>query len=150
MAYLLIHCDVCGGQWEIYHRDDWKDRRARQCPHCFSEIDPQTWSDQVLPAFGMVHDANTELYKDHAGSGRPLFSFDVIADHLYKNRWAYRADNTDDTDSTDDTGYKVGCIELDDLELDDPSDLEFDDLDFDGDPISERLKDFTDFIHGKS
>ena len=86
MAYIRIHCEVCGGTWEIYHRDDWNDDKARHCPHCFSEIDPQTWKRQVLPAFGAVHDANAELLKDSTGQHRPLFSFDVIADHLYQNR----------------------------------------------------------------
>ena len=40
----------------------------------------------MLPAFGAVHDANAELYKDHTGFHAPLFTFDVIADHLYANR----------------------------------------------------------------
>lgn len=112
MAYLLIHCDVCGGQWEIYHRDDFNADKARQCPHCFNSIDKQTWTNQVLPAFGLVHDANAELYKDHAGYNRPLFSFDVIADHLYENRF-------DEADEID--------MDFDNLELD----LNFDDLELD-------------------
>jgi len=86
MAYLKIHCDVCGGTWEIYHRDNWKDDKARQCPHCMSAIDRQTWHRFVLPALGAVKDANEELYKIHAGYHAPLFSFDVVADHLYQNR----------------------------------------------------------------
>lgn len=86
MAYLRIHCDVCGGTWEVYHRDNWKDDKARQCPHCFSKIDRQTWENQIIPAFAAVHDANAELYKDSTGYHAPLFTFDVIANHLYKNR----------------------------------------------------------------
>lgn len=86
MAYLRIHCDVCGGTWEIYNRDDWDDDRARQCPHCFSKIDRQTWHKQIVPAFTAVNDANAELFKDHVGYHYPLFTFDVIADHIYKNR----------------------------------------------------------------
>lgn len=87
MAYMRIHCEICGGTWEIYHRDDWNSDTARQCPHCFSEIDRQTWQKEVLPAFGAVNDANGELLKESTGYNRPLFSFDVIADHhLYKNR----------------------------------------------------------------
>ena len=64
MAYMRIHCKVCGGTWEIYHRDNWNDDKARQCPHCFTKIDRQVWQREVLPAF----------------------TFDVIADHLYQNR----------------------------------------------------------------
>lgn len=86
MAYLRIHCDVCGGTWEVYHRDNWNDDKARQCPHCFSKIDRQTWQKEVLPAFGAVNDANAELFKEHTGRHVPLFTFDVIADHLYANR----------------------------------------------------------------
>lgn len=82
MAYLRIHCDVCGGTWEIYDRDRGNDK-ARQCPHCFSEIDAQTWARQIVPAFCMVSDANRELYKDSTGQHTPLFTFDVIADHIY-------------------------------------------------------------------
>ena len=85
MAYLRIHCDVCGGTWEVYHRDNWKDDKARQCPHCFSKIDRQTWEKQILPAFGAVQDANAELFKDSTGYHTPLFTFDVIADHIYTN-----------------------------------------------------------------
>ena len=119
MAYLRIHCDVCGGTWEIYHRDDFKADKARQCPHCFSEVDRQTWANQVLPAFGLVHDANAELYKDHAGYHTPLFSFDVIADHLYKNRH--------DEDDLDDMELNV---DFDSLELPDFDDIELPEFDF--------------------
>lgn len=86
MAYLKIYCDVCGGEWQVYHRDNWKDDKARQCPHCFSEIDRRTWDNFVLPALGAVNDANAELFKEHAGYHTPLFSFDVVADHLYQNK----------------------------------------------------------------
>ena len=86
MAYLRIHCDVCGGTWEVYHRDNWKDDKARQCPHCFAKIDRSVWEKEVLPAFGAVNHANAELLKEHTGYHRPLFTFDVIADHLYQNR----------------------------------------------------------------
>lgn len=86
MAYLRIHCENCGGKWEIYHRDNWNDDKARQCPHCFAKIDRQLWQKEVLPAFGAAHDLNAELIKDHVGNHRPLFSVDIIADHLYQNR----------------------------------------------------------------
>lgn len=84
--YIRIHCETCGGTWEVYQRDNWNDDKARQCPHCFSKIDRQTWHDYILPAFGLSADANAELLKDHSGSYKPLFSVDLIADHLYTNR----------------------------------------------------------------
>ena len=93
MAYLRIHCDVCGGTWEVYNRDDWKDDKARQCPHCFSKIDKGVWESEILPAFGAVQDANAELFKVHTGAHTPLFTFDVIADHIYANHRDHDRDN---------------------------------------------------------
>lgn len=86
MAYLKIYCDVCGGSWEIYHRDNWKDDKARKCPHCFSKIPIELWAGEIIPAFTATHEANTELYKAHVCRHTPLFSFDIVADHLYENR----------------------------------------------------------------
>lgn len=87
MAYLVIHCKKCGGEWEIYHRDNWHDDRARQCPHCFAEIDGQTWQRFILPALGAGSEANAELFKDHtSGRGKPLFTVDVMADKPLKIR----------------------------------------------------------------
>lgn len=85
MVYLQIHCAACGGEWNVYRRDDFNNDKTRQCPHCFAEIDRQTWEKEVLPAFGAVHDANAELFKDHTGNDKPLFCFDVIADRHYQN-----------------------------------------------------------------
>lgn len=82
---MRIHCEVCGGAWEVYRRDATSDA-ARKCPHCFSKIDRQTWKREVLPAFNAVHGANAELLRESTGRHRPLFTFDVIADHLYANR----------------------------------------------------------------
>ena len=84
--FLKIYCDVCGGTWEIYQRDNWKDDKARQCPHCYSKIDRQTWNDQIIPAFTLAADANAELVKDSTGYHKPLFTVDFIADTLYRNR----------------------------------------------------------------
>ena len=71
MGYLKIHCDRCGGSWEVYAHQ-LKDDRANQCPHCFVEIDRQTWNRQIIPAFGAQDDANRELLKDHTGYRMPL------------------------------------------------------------------------------
>ena len=90
MAYLRIHCENCGGTWEIYNRDNWSEDSARQCPHCFSEIARDVWQRNVIPAFCEVDDANRELYKEHTGYRKPLFSFDVIADPLRTDRQASR------------------------------------------------------------
>lgn len=84
MAYLNIHCRYCRKHWEVYERDDFNSPKARTCPHCNSKIDEQTWNNQVIPAFGMVADANRELVKDHTGYHTPLFYFDVISDHIFK------------------------------------------------------------------
>ena len=86
MAYMKIHCNYCGGTWEIYHRDNWHDDKARQCPHGESKIDRQLWEKEILPAFGAAHDANAELFKDHVGFHRPLFTVDFVADHIFTPR----------------------------------------------------------------
>ena len=82
MAYMRIHCESCGGTWEVYGRDNWKSDQARTCPHCYSEIDKQTWDKQILPAFGAVRDGNAELIKDHTGYRRPLFTVDFMGDRV--------------------------------------------------------------------
>lgn len=87
MAYMRIRCDYCGGAWEVYHRDNWNDKKARTCPHCQQAIDGQLWERQVLPAFGSVEDANSELYKGHVGYHSPLFQIDFIADTIFADRW---------------------------------------------------------------
>ena len=85
MAFMKIHCGYCNQSWEIYERN-WKEPRANCCPHCQQEIDRQTWERQVLPAFHSVADANRELFKDHVGYHRPLYTFDVVADHIFPER----------------------------------------------------------------
>lgn len=84
MAYLRIHCNYCGKWWEVYKRDS-KNEYSRQCPHCFSEIDVQTWNNEVIKAFATVEDANAELFKDHCDH-KPLFYFDVIANHIFNKK----------------------------------------------------------------
>ena len=69
----------------MYQRDK-ENEKARQCPHCFSKIDANVWAKEILPAFGKTQEANADLLKEHVTHGKPLFTFDIIADHLYKNR----------------------------------------------------------------
>lgn len=86
MGYLKIHCAGCRRSWEVYSRDDWKTDAARTCPHCGAQIDLQTWEKQVLPAFGMMGDANCEIIKDHMGYHTPLFRVDYISDNFIERK----------------------------------------------------------------
>lgn len=70
----------------MYHRGDIYNKEQRTCPHCGQKIQAQTWDKFIIPALGTAIDANIELAKDHTGMHTALFSFDVIADHLYENR----------------------------------------------------------------
>lgn len=83
MGFLRIHCDYCGGTWDVYGRDDWNETRSRTCPHCQSKIDGQDWEKQIVPAFGAMQDANRELIKTHTGYHAPLFTVDYIEDHYF-------------------------------------------------------------------
>lgn len=83
MGMLRIHCDQCGGAWEVYGRDNWHDRNARTCPHCGHKIERQTWEGQILPAFGAMMDANRELIKIRADHG-PLFTVDYLEDSVFQ------------------------------------------------------------------
>lgn len=80
--YMRIYCDNCGGTWEVYQRDTWDDDKVRTCPHCFAEIDRQTWRNNILPAFGMTTDANAELFKDSVGYRKVRFFVDFVADRF--------------------------------------------------------------------
>ena len=74
MGYMRIRCHECGGAWEVYPYN-FKDDHLRVCPHCYKEIDRQTWQRQILPAYGALEDANRELVKDHTGyPGVALFT----------------------------------------------------------------------------
>lgn len=84
MGYLRIHCANCCRRWSVYGVGNWRSETARTCPHCGAQIDAQTWEKQVLPAFGMMSDANRELIKDHAGYSTPLFRVDFIANYTTK------------------------------------------------------------------
>lgn len=86
MGHLKIHCDGCGSDWIVYHRDDFHDWKARTCPVCGKSIDPGTWDRQVLRAFGEMEDASLELVKDHTQSHGTLFTVSYIPDVVFPNR----------------------------------------------------------------
>ena len=86
MGKLSIHCDGCGSEWVVYHRDEWKHWKARTCPTCGKEINPGTWNRQILPAFGSMEDANLELMKDHTALHETLFTVSYIPDTIFPNK----------------------------------------------------------------
>lgn len=83
MGKLSIHCNGCGSDWVVYHRDNWKNWRSRTCPVCGKSVDPGTWERFVLPAFGSLEDANIELYKDHNQGHGTLFTVSYIPEVLF-------------------------------------------------------------------
>lgn len=86
MGFLKVCCDHCGASWEVYSHQ-MKEERSNQCPHCFSEIDRQTWDGQIVPAFAALDDANREIVKDCLGYGTQMFRVDYFAtDCLEKRR----------------------------------------------------------------
>lgn len=78
MGYLKLTCGECGREWEVYAHQ-MEDERANQCPHCFAEIDRQTWDQQIVPAFLGMDDANRELMKDSTGYHKPLFHANYLS-----------------------------------------------------------------------
>lgn len=86
MGHLNIHCNGCGSDWIVYHRDDWKNWKARTCPVCGKSIDPGTWDRSVLKAFGEMEDATIELVKDHTQSHGTLFTIGYVPDVMLPDR----------------------------------------------------------------
>ena len=86
MGHLKIYCDSCGSEWNVYHRDDFKDWKARTCPVCGKSINSETWDRQVLRAFGEMEDASAELFKDSAQTHGTLFTISYIPDVIFPNR----------------------------------------------------------------
>lgn len=86
MGRLSIHCYGCGSDWEVLHRDDWKDWKARTCPVCGKSIDPGTWERSVLRGFGEMEDANIELMKDHTQSHGTLFTVSYVPDVTFPDQ----------------------------------------------------------------
>lgn len=120
MAFMVLHCQNCGGHWEVYSRDSWtEDDDMRICPHCFSEIDEVLWDAEIVPTFGTALDANRELEKYSLGYRTPLFSVDFIADHMNRPK-----DDYDDIDLDD---YDFSSLERDmEKFIDSLSDKDFD------------------------
>lgn len=87
MGMLRIHCDYCGQAWEVYHRDNWSEPQTRECPHCFTAIDPRTW-ERVVEAFADMNDANMELLKNHTQEHKPLFTVEYVEDYQFRDRHA--------------------------------------------------------------
>lgn len=83
--FMKIHCGYCGQAYEVYARGDLKGK-ARQCPHCESKIDRDTWCSAVVPAFKSAEIANIALYHDHVQDHKPLFTVSFIADHIFDER----------------------------------------------------------------
>lgn len=63
MGHLTIRCISCGNKWDVYHRDDWKDWKARTCPVCQKELNKAIWEQNVLPVFGAAEEMSMDLYK---------------------------------------------------------------------------------------
>ena len=101
MGHLSIHCDGCGSDWTVYHRDDWKDWKARTCPVCGKSIDQGTWERSVLKGFGEMEDAALELTKDHTQSHGALFTVAYIPDVIFPDRDQQRSEIEDLKDGID-------------------------------------------------
>lgn len=72
MGYLKIHCCNCKANFKI-DIDHSKDNNANTCPVCGQSIDRQTYNNLLLPALGILDDANRELIKDTGYTGQTLF-----------------------------------------------------------------------------
>ena len=95
MAYLKVTCENCGGKWDVYHRDNWKDDRARTCPHCYAEVNAEIWASHVVPAFALADEGNRELTKLSSEMRRPGFSFDLISDKPRRRYNYWKSENID-------------------------------------------------------
>lgn len=110
MGHLSIHCNGCGSDWVVHHRDDWKDWKARTCPVCGKSINQGTWERSVLRGFGEMEEANTELFKDHAQSHGTLFTVSYIPDVTFPEKLdglATSLDIAEVTDNIDDLRQEI-------------------------------------------
>lgn len=74
MVALLLYCNSCGCKWEIIERDDFTNEKHSVCPNCGEQIDRQTWDRFILPAFGVMIDANNELTRDAIANRKSGFT----------------------------------------------------------------------------
>lgn len=86
MGHLSIHCDGCGSDWVVYHRDDWKFWKARTCPVCGKTIPESLWNLSVLKGFNEMEDANLELVKEHEQNHGTLFTVSYVPDVVFPNQ----------------------------------------------------------------
>lgn len=115
MGMLRIHCDQCGGVWEVYGARDYTNDQNRICPHCGHKVEKQTWHGQVLTAFGAMMDANRELMKIRADHG-PLFTVDYVEDSVFEKP-ATTQDVYDRIDQLEDTLGRMVFGSSDAIEL---------------------------------
>lgn len=95
MSYLRIHCNNCGGNWEIYELT-YNKKFSNICPHCLKEIDKQLWN-QIYLAFQEVCEVNRELYKAYLGfPDTSLFSIEVLSDYEYRKENMLKRGNEED------------------------------------------------------
>lgn len=80
MGHLAVQCGNCGRRWKVYGSDNFNADTAKTCPRCGEQVDAHTWATQVLPAFGMMEDANRELHKDATGYGLTRFKINYKHD----------------------------------------------------------------------
>ena len=105
MGFLRIHCQECGGYWDLHEQDDYKHPKNKKCPHCGKGIDGQDFYNTVLPAFGAMLDASKELKKTSTGYNAPLFTVDYISGCKVIG----------DTVVEDDDEYEITSTDIDDL-----------------------------------
>jgi hypothetical protein len=91
MGFLRIHCDYCGGTWDVYNNNSARDKTARTCPHCQQKVNGFTWEKQILPAFTAMAACNKRLMLNHADQHTPLFTVDYVEDIVFPNARAKAA-----------------------------------------------------------
>lgn len=83
MGYLRIHCDYCGGTWEVYRIKGVCPDHGRICPHCGQKIDPEAWDTRVIPAFKRMNEANVDVNRIQNEYHGPNFMVDYIEDCFF-------------------------------------------------------------------
>ena len=80
--YMRIWCERCGGEFELYSRDDIRSHKARTCPHCQERVGAEAWA-KTVDAFEACKRASMALFDDSTSKTR--FTVDFIDDSIYKN-----------------------------------------------------------------